>query len=247
MTGIGSNLSHRDSIVVPDPPGTPGTLGTADVPKADLPLDLSPAGTKMDMHKTDSPLSTLITPSGPAKTDNTFSIAPSMPTLSALYAPENAPEHLGELGDDLHTIVYEPDGGGGERPILDSGFTLRTWTSARALVNGGSALVLILAILMLFVGYPIFTQYYPSNTHSAGLNASGQMGTVAGVRMGLIDPDTPRDAYTRLSTDGTTMMNLVFSDEFETPGRSFYPGNEYVYSLLPFLFQRMVPGMVQKA
>lgn len=38
---------------------------------------------------------------------------------------------------------------------------------------------------------------------------------------GLIDPDTPKDVYERTSVDGKTKMKLVFSDEFETPGRSF--------------------------
>lgn len=47
---------------------------------------------------------------------------------------------------------------------------------------------------------------------------TGQM--FDGIR-GLIDPDTPQDAYERMSVDGRTKMKLVFSDEFETHGRSF--------------------------
>ncbi|KIM40135.1 glycoside hydrolase family 16 protein [Hebeloma cylindrosporum] len=43
----------------------------------------------------------------------------------------------------------------------------------------------------------------------------------------LIDEETPRDAYTKLSwADGQTKMQLVFSDEFNTDGRSFYPGDD---------------------
>lgn len=195
----------------------------------------------MEMNNQDSRLSTPMTVAATVANETDYkmptSIVPSMPTLSSLYAPENAPDHLDELDDDLHTITYEPDGHGGERPILDDveSNKLRTWTNARALINGGAALVLILAIVMLFAGYPIFSRYYPSNHHTSngnrpGVNGSGQTGTFAGARMGLIDPDTPQDAYTRLAIDGTTMMNLVFSDEFEMPGRSFYPGDEYVQS-----------------
>lgn len=45
---------------------------------------------------------------------------------------------------------------------------------------------------------------------------------------GLIDPDTPEDAMTRTSyIDGST-MELVFSDEFNTDGRSFYPGGQFL-------------------
>lgn len=44
---------------------------------------------------------------------------------------------------------------------------------------------------------------------------------------GLIDLDTPKSAHTKLSwEDGTTEMQLVFSDEFNTEGRSFYPGDD---------------------
>lgn len=44
---------------------------------------------------------------------------------------------------------------------------------------------------------------------------------------GLIDDDTPDWARTRLSfTDGSTEYTLVFSDEFNTDGRTFYPGDD---------------------
>lgn len=44
---------------------------------------------------------------------------------------------------------------------------------------------------------------------------------------GLIDLETPKDAYTVPSwRDSTQNMQLVFSDEFNTDGRSFYPGDD---------------------
>lgn len=43
----------------------------------------------------------------------------------------------------------------------------------------------------------------------------------------LIDSETPDWAYTRTSfTDGETEYTLVFSDEFNTDGRTFYPGDD---------------------
>jgi beta-glucanase (GH16 family) len=41
----------------------------------------------------------------------------------------------------------------------------------------------------------------------------------------LIDKDTPDDARTRTGFDGQK-YNLVFSDEFEVEGRTFYPGDD---------------------
>lgn len=40
---------------------------------------------------------------------------------------------------------------------------------------------------------------------------------------GLIDEDTPKSAYSIVSDEGPT-WDLVFSDEFEQEGRTFYPG-----------------------
>ncbi|CEL61387.1 Beta-glucan synthesis-associated protein KRE6 OS=Saccharomyces cerevisiae (strain ATCC 204508 / S288c) GN=KRE6 PE=1 SV=2 [Rhizoctonia solani AG-1 IB] len=58
-----------------------------------------------------------------------------------------------------------------------------------------------------------------------GINASGQVPEILGFR-GLIDKETPKSAYTRTShVDGTT-YDLVFSDEFNVDGRSFYPGDD---------------------
>jgi len=44
---------------------------------------------------------------------------------------------------------------------------------------------------------------------------------------GLIDPDTPHSVYTKKSyADPTTELQLIFSDEFNVDGRSFYPGDD---------------------
>ena len=45
------------------------------------------------------------------------------------------------------------------------------------------------------------------------------------IRFGLIDPDTPESAMTRKSIKGDT-LKLVFSDEFNAPNRTFYPGDD---------------------
>ncbi len=40
-----------------------------------------------------------------------------------------------------------------------------------------------------------------------------------------MDPDTPKSALTKTAPDGTK-LKLVFSDEFNTDGRTFYPGDD---------------------
>ncbi|KAK1228643.1 hypothetical protein PQX77_008237 [Marasmius sp. AFHP31] len=43
---------------------------------------------------------------------------------------------------------------------------------------------------------------------------------------GLIDLDTPKDAYTHTSFRDGEELQLVFSDEFNKDGRTFYPGDD---------------------
>lgn len=118
----------------------------------------------------------------------------------------------------------------------------------RALFNVGTIVILILAILMLFAGYPILHHYsvrkeandretaahnimsfnssYPSGFPLARANQTNQFNDE---RQMFIDPATPKEAYELKSTfsknNGKT-FKLVFSDEFNTDGRSFYPGED---------------------
>lgn len=44
---------------------------------------------------------------------------------------------------------------------------------------------------------------------------------------GLIDLETPSDAIKgKVTLDDGSPMQLIFSDEFNTDGRSFYPGDD---------------------
>ncbi len=77
----------------------------------------------------------------------------------------------------------------------------------RGLLNVGVLVVLALALVALFGGYPVIA--YLNRHHEStkggfnlgGVNASGQIASIPGLRSSLIDPDTPEDAYTTLSPD----------------------------------------------
>lgn len=81
-------------------------------------------------------------------------------------------------------------------------------------------------------GYPIIS-HFTSHSQSflggfnvGGTNSSGQVPEITG-NFGLIDLDTPQSAYTIDSFHSPgTELQLVFSDEFETAGRTFYPGDD---------------------
>jgi hypothetical protein len=75
-----------------------------------------------------------------------------------------------------------------------------------------------------------------------GINASGQVRTFRPSlicrlnfsqipslmgNFGLIDHETPTEVLTKTSyTNSKEQLQLVFSDEFNTEGRSFYPGDD---------------------
>lgn len=79
-------------------------------------------------------------------------------------------------------------------------------------------------------GYPLleaFRKRDPDQGGSYGLggvNATGQIPEYA-INFGMIDPDTPQSAHRRTGFDGKQQV-LIFSDEFNVDGRTFYPGED---------------------
>ncbi|KAJ7703191.1 beta-glucan synthesis-associated protein-domain-containing protein [Mycena rosella] len=102
--------------------------------------------------------------------------------------------------------------------------------SLRGATNLGCLFLLTIGILALFIGYPVLTFVTHANVFGslnlAGPNGTGQIPGIPG-NWALIDADTPVDKYTIPSwIPGNEEMQLVFSDEFEVAGRSFYPGDD---------------------
>ncbi|KAF7326181.1 GH16 domain-containing protein [Mycena kentingensis (nom. inval.)] len=112
----------------------------------------------------------------------------------------------------------------------------------RGLLNLGCLLVLVGLLAALFIIYPLHLYFVahskPAQSligsgggDAAGVNASGQVPEIG--NWGLVDLDTPKDAYTiRSFHDPSKTLQLVFSDEFETEQRSFYPGDDPYWEAL---------------
>ncbi|KAF7322099.1 GH16 domain-containing protein [Mycena kentingensis (nom. inval.)] len=138
-------------------------------------------------------------------------------TLTANWGPH--------LDDMLHNHLPESDNTFTDKVAV--AFSRRGWTNAFALA------AIFLALLALFLGYPlsIFLTTAPSRPHAngafnlGGINATGQVPALGSRFPQLIDPDTPEDALEYTSPDGEK-YELVFSDEFNEDGRTFYPGDD---------------------
>lgn len=103
--------------------------------------------------------------------------------------------------------------------------------SARGLLNVAALTILVLGLLTLFAGYPIISHYTKEEVGNkggfniGGSNGSGQVPEIPGLAM-LVDTDTPSNARTFKSKVDGSSYHIVFSDEFETPGRTFWPGDD---------------------
>ncbi|KAJ5205269.1 Concanavalin A-like lectin/glucanases superfamily [Penicillium cf. griseofulvum] len=139
-----------------------------------------------------------------------------MPTDGLLLFPEDV-----EKDDYLHN----PD-------PTDKDRDCDIW-NRRGVVNVGSLAIFTLGLLVLFIGYPLitwlvgFAKHHHGTCHPADTLCLevGERPLLQNLRMGLIDPDTPEEAYTKKNAKGKE-MKLVFSDEFNMPGRTFFEDDD---------------------
>ncbi|KAK4703627.1 beta-glucan synthesis-associated protein KRE6, partial [Phenoliferia sp. Uapishka_3] len=125
----------------------------------------------------------------------------------------------GEVDDYLHN-PSEVD------RYMDS--KMRTY-SAAGIINTGVIAIIVIVLVGLFGGWPIYTYvikggFTAGSTDLDGGLIPGMIPNITGLA-GLIDADTPTEVYQRTGFDGKS-YNLVFSDEFNKDGRTFWPGDD---------------------
>ncbi|VEU22919.1 DEKNAAC104217 [Brettanomyces naardenensis] len=144
------------------------------------------------------------------------------------YPASSFPLHIDEKEDDDY--LHNPD------PIADADYDKhRFWYDLKSLdKRSGWSLfgivLFIVGILGVMVILPILT-YTGAAGHAKLVPQSyTQLSEyvyprLSAIRTSLIDPDTPKSAYTREALDGS-LWSLVFSDEFAVDGRTFYDGDD---------------------
>ncbi|KAL2014439.1 hypothetical protein VTN00DRAFT_1964 [Thermoascus crustaceus] len=138
-----------------------------------------------------------------------------MPTEGLLLFPEDV-----EKDDYLHN----PDPNDKDRDC--------NICNSRAVVNVGGLILLTLGLLALFIAYPILTFVRKLEEPSYAICAGdpmcldvGEVPLLKNIRTSLIDPDTP-DSVKEIKSAGGKTWKLVFSDEFNKDGRTFYDGDD---------------------
>ncbi|KAJ7366627.1 glycoside hydrolase family 16 protein [Mycena albidolilacea] len=151
-----------------------------------------------------------------------FSNAASMVPTEALTRSNTstlAPQFW-DTDPDLDDALHNPDRD-------DSSFT---FFSLRGWLNASALFILCGGLIVLFAGYPVISSFGAESTtlgasNLGGINKTGQVPDLIAFPS-PIDKDTPTDAYSRTGVTDGKKYNLIFSDEFETDGRSFYPGDD---------------------
>lgn len=110
----------------------------------------------------------------------------------------------------------------------------------RGLLNVFFLLIIILACLMLFAGYPILDKVRHPDHKYLNINASDQIPDLP-LMPSLIDKDTPKSAYHWKAPVPSDVASgddyeLVFSDEFEEEGRTFWPGDDPYWEAMDFWY-----------
>ncbi|ODQ77763.1 glycoside hydrolase family 16 protein [Babjeviella inositovora NRRL Y-12698] len=136
------------------------------------------------------------------------------------------PLHIDEKEEDDY--LHNPD------PIADAEYDKNRFKydmkhlDRRSLCGLLGFIVLALGALCLFVLYPVLTYsgvLDPWKPQSYVILSDYKYPTLAAIRTLLVDPDTPTEYLTRTADDGSD-WNLVFSDEFNAEGRTFYEGDD---------------------
>ncbi|CCG25571.1 Skn1 protein [Candida orthopsilosis Co 90-125] len=132
--------------------------------------------------------------------------------------------------------LHNPD------PVLDADYNRNRFIydlkhMDRRSFNGALALlVMILAAIGVFIVLPVLT-FTNSNPRVEPqvyeVLTQYQYPMLSAIRQDLIDPDTPAEALTNVGQDGRT-WKLVFSDEFNAEGRTFYDGDDQFFTAPDF-------------
>ncbi len=179
-----------------------------------------------DGHESVSTISEISPQRSPGSVASRLSTISTTSSADSPYLDSNEPKSSQD-GLPFADFVIEND----ELHDYESQSKVKRSFDARVILDLTTMAVVIAGIVTLFLGYPVIRFSGKSGLKKGGYNvggtnASGQVPNMANMRFALIDPDTPQEALTKMSVDGSHQMQLVFSDEFNTDGRSFYPGDD---------------------
>ncbi|KAA8901811.1 hypothetical protein TRICI_005998 [Trichomonascus ciferrii] len=148
------------------------------------------------------------------------------------YPASSFPLLMEEKEGDDH--IHNPD------PILDAKMDRKCQRlDRRGALSLAGFICLIVGAILLFIVLPVLTYSgltdYRPQTQVVEHLTNYEYGHLAAARTNLVDPDTPDDARKHKSKDGDE-WELVFSDEFNMEGRTFYEGDDQFWQAMDFWY-----------
>lgn len=123
-----------------------------------------------------------------------------------------------------HTFLPEPDDDFHKPDDVNDRARYPTWLG---IITVFTITLIVCALFALFLVYPISSylrQYYSNLELKTNANQLPKLHPLP--LRPLVDPETPKVALTRTSETSNAKYELVFSDEFNHPGRTFWPGDD---------------------
>lgn len=172
--------------------------------------------------------STSISSSNPFLSDQDFSPFGGYPASSFFL-------HMDEKEEDDYLHNPDPE----EEARLDKDRFIIDFKNMDRRSAGG-----FVGFLFLFIGALALFVIFPTLTYTGAVDRGPKYDIVellslyvypqlSAIRTSLVDPDTPSDAMTKIAKDGTE-WKLVFSDEFNALGRTFYEGDDQFWTAMDF-------------
>ncbi|CCE78073.1 Piso0_000686 [Millerozyma farinosa CBS 7064] len=152
------------------------------------------------------------------------------------YPASSFPLHIDEKEPDDY--IHNPD------PIADASYDKnRFWYDLKNMDRrscGGffGFIFLLVAAVVVFIILPVLTYSgitTPYHPQTYELLTAYSYPILSGIRSDLVDPDTPSDALKFKSTKGET-WKLVFSDEFNAEGRTFYKEDDQFFEAVDLYY-----------
>ncbi|CUM67684.1 uncharacterized protein PRCAT00005386001 [Priceomyces carsonii] len=146
------------------------------------------------------------------------------------YPASSFPLHIDEKEQDDY--LHNPD------PIRDAEYDKNRFIydlknmDKRSMGGFLGVIFLLVAAVMVFIILPVLTysgitHHYVPQTYEVLTHYKYPI--LSAIRTSLIDPDTPPSEYTRKNKNGDE-WKLVFSDEFDAEGRTFYEGDDQFFT-----------------
>ncbi|EDO15916.1 hypothetical protein Kpol_480p3 [Vanderwaltozyma polyspora DSM 70294] len=149
------------------------------------------------------------------------------------YPATSFPLHIDEKEDDDYLHNPDPE----EEARLDRKRFSEDFKHMDKRSAGGwvGIIFLFMAGIFIFIVLPAVTftgvidHTSPAPRNVTDYLTAYQYPQLASIRTSLVDPDTPSTAKTRTAKDGSS-WKLVFSDEFNAEGRTFYDGDDQFWT-----------------